>query len=98
MKVMKTKGVLLPLLVKHTVKGRSVGMLQIRGKKCAIGSSLRNRVRLLSKDIAGVCCILENTEKGWVISELGSQPDVKLNGRTFLEHKIDEMVALEIGD
>lgn len=95
---MKIKGKLLPLIVKHTVKGRSVGTLQIRGTKCAIGSSLRNRVRLLSKDIAGVCCILENTEKGWIISDLGSQPDVKLNGRTFLEHKIDEVVALEIGD
>ncbi len=95
---MKTKGKLLPLIVKHTVKGQNVGIIQVRGKQCAVGSSLRNTVKLHSKEIAGVCCFLENTKEGWTIFDLGSQPDVKLNGRTFLEHKINEMMVLEIGD
>lgn len=95
---MKIKGQLLPLVVKHFVKGKVVSTIHVRGSKCAIGSSLRNRIQLHSKDIAGVCCLLENTTKGWKIFDLGSQPDVKLNGKTFVEHNIDEMVALEIGD
>src|ERR1700677_1991046 len=95
---MKIKGKLLPLVIKHSVKGRVVSTVQVRGTKCAIGSSLQNKVQLHSKDIAGVCCFIENSEKGWTIYDLGSQPDVKLNGKTFLEHQIDEMVAIEIGE
>jgi hypothetical protein len=95
---MKIRGKLSPIIIKHSVKGRVVSTIQVRGTKCAIGSSLENKIQLHSKELAGVCCFLENSEAGWTIYDLGSQPDVKLNGKSFLEHEISELTALEIGD
>jgi hypothetical protein len=87
----------LPLIVRHYVKGRFSGAMKVRGKECAVGSSRVARIQLHAGGVAGVCCLLQRQRDGWTVIDLGSQPDVKLNGRVFVEAKVGEKSILEIG-
>ena len=87
-----------PLMIRHFIKGRFVRATQIRGAKCVIGSGQGNKVRLISPKVAGVCCILERNNGVWTIIDVGSQPDLKLNGKPFIEETLDRKFALEVED
>jgi hypothetical protein len=95
---MKSKRRALPLLVKYTFKGKFVGATQVKAGQFSIGSSMKNAVRLPSKEIAGICCHAEFGDSGWVVNDLGSQPNVKINGKAFIEHNLTENTLLEVGE
>jgi len=85
-----------PLVVRHFIKGKFVRAVQIRGSRCVIGSNREARLRLPSGKVAGVCCIVERQHGIWTIFDVGSQPDLKLNGKPFVEETLNRKFALEI--
>ncbi|MDZ4677549.1 MAG: AgmX/PglI C-terminal domain-containing protein [Oligoflexia bacterium] len=88
----------MPLMVRHTVKGRQVRVHQFRGPERMIGTARGSDIRLLTKGISGVVCMIERRPQGWFIVDLGSQPDVKIDGKPFVEHMITEKCVLQIGE
>jgi TonB family protein len=87
-----------PIVVKYSVKGRVVSNRMLRGKTVRLGSAQQNQLRTLSSSIAGVACVLDSGANGWSIIDVGSQPDVKWNGKPFTEEKITGKGVLEIGE
>jgi hypothetical protein len=88
----------MPIIIRHSVKGRLVRVHQFRGPERVIGSARGSDIRLLSKGISGVACMIERRPQGWFIIDLGSQPDVKVDGKPFVEHRITEKCSLQIGE
>lgn len=86
------------LRVRHMTKGRFVRSYKVRRGGCVIGSSNRADIKIASDSIAGSVCSLEKGANGWVVLDLGSQPDVKVNGKNFVELDLKDKSALQIGD
>jgi TonB family protein len=90
----------IPLIIRHSVGGRFVRAYQFhRARTLIIGSGQKSDIRLLSSDVSGIACTVELSagKSSWIISDLGSQPDLKIRGKPFVEHKLLDKATLVIG-
>lgn len=86
-----------PIIIRHKYNGRFVRAYNFGGSQYVIGSTRKSAIRLLTPDIAGVVCVLENRKGRWTLSDSGSQPDVKINGKSFVEYEVKDKTSLQIG-
>jgi TonB family protein len=88
----------IPLILRHTVNGKFIGcFIWKNGRQIVVGSHRDCDVRINSNTVSGVVCTFDLQESGWVISDLGSQPDLKIGGKPFVEHKLLSKATLVIG-
>ncbi len=85
------------LSVRQFVNGKYVRGYVFAKGEILIGSTRKARVRIISNEIAGVVCLLQCLEGTWRVVDLGSQPDIKLGGKHFVETSVFEKTTLQVG-
>src|SRR5947209_2232696 len=88
-----------PLTLRHSVRGHFVRAFKKKGGTLVVGHSRGAHIRLMSKDISGVAAVIQMQPDGsWCVLDLGSQPDLKIDGKPFVEHKVTQKCVLTIGE
>ncbi len=85
------------LQIRHSYKGKFVRTYRLTRAQTSLGSYKLSGIHLLGDQIAGLACLIEKTNKGWRIIDLGSEPEVRADHKPFTEIEIKSRSVLEIG-
>lgn len=84
--------------VEHKFKNRFLGRHRLKsGALTTLGSSTTADIRLLGEDVGGIHAILENTENGWLVQDMGSGHGTWVQKNPIVEHEIKDATVVQIG-
>lgn len=88
------------LEIEHRLKDRFLSRHVLRdpSSMTTIGSSRNASIRLLGEEVAPLHASIEFENGNWVISDLSSATGTKQSGHQFIEHELDKVTDITIGD
>jgi len=88
------------LQIEHKYKNRVVGTHLVDGRRgmATIGSSRGVDIRVLGDDVSGIHAALETDGENWTLSDLGSGTGTWINKKTVIEHRLDGVTVIGIGN